>query len=67
MSRAIPGFDYRTGQRVEHPRAWWREAVRNMVNIGGWRRVEDGETFVYLRNRWGEPELLFEVYANIPA
>lgn len=36
-----------------------------MLNIGGWRRVEDGTTYCHLRNRWGEPEIIFEVYANI--
>ena len=66
MSKPIPGFDYRTGQHVEHPRAWWREALRNMVNIGGWRRVEGGVTYCHLRNKWGQPEIVFEIYTILP-
>lgn len=64
-SAAVEGFDYRTGRAAKHPRKWWVEALRNMINIGGWRRVEDGTTYCHLRNRWGEPEIIFEVYANI--
>lgn len=63
MSKTIKGFDYRCGREVEHERAEWRRQMYAVVGAGGFRRAEQGETFAH--NAKGE--LLFEVYAIIPA
>lgn len=58
----IDGFDYRTGQAVQKSRADWRDALAQVVNAGGRRRVDGGETFAHGKDGL----LLFEVYAVVP-
>lgn len=60
---SIQGFDYVTMTKLAHPRERWRELLDNVISNGGRRRVEKGETFAHD----ARGQLLFEVYANIPA
>lgn len=60
----IEGFDYRigtSGKKVEFRRAEWQDMIDDVVQAGGRRRVEQGETFASLHG-----VLQFEVYAIIP-
>lgn len=60
--KLIEGFDYRTDKKRELTRAQWRDELRKIVEDGGRRRVDAGETFATGR----DGVLAFEVYENIP-
>jgi len=59
--KTLPGFDYRTGRPVEAPISEWREHLRHLIEKGGFRRVEFGETFGH--GKHGRIE--FEVYGRV--
>jgi hypothetical protein len=63
MSRGhnIQGFDYRKGHTVAMPINDWRQVLREVMQQGGSRRVESGETFI--KNKAGE--LVAEAYQVI--
>lgn len=57
----VDGFDYRKGKPMARTRPEWRDELLAVIKAGGFRRVENGETFAHDKNG----TLLFEAYANI--
>lgn len=57
----IKGFDYTTQQAVARSRKDWAILFEQVIQAGGRRRVDHGETFAHDESG----RLLFEVYANI--
>lgn len=57
----IKGFDYTSQQTIAHTRKDWAILFEQVVQAGGKRRAEHGETFAHDEHG----RLLFEVYANI--
>jgi hypothetical protein len=58
----IKGFDYRTGLEVQKLSRAWRADMIAVVAEGGYRRVENGETFVHGK----DGRIAFEVYGYLP-
>ena len=59
--KLIHGYDYVTHEEVKLPRAEWQERIAKAVKLGGFRRVEAGETFLHIKGG----KLIAEIYANI--
>ena len=59
--RLVAGFDYKFGKPLSHTMPEWRVRLRDVVKAGGFRRVENGETFAHGKDGL----LLFEVYARV--
>lgn len=59
--RSIEGFDYRRGRPRSLSAREWRQELDAVLGDGGWRRVEQGETFAHAR----DGALQFEAYAAI--
>lgn len=57
----IDGFDYTTGKAVQLTRAQWRDKIRAVIETGGRRRVDHGETFLHGKNA----RITAEIYANL--
>lgn len=62
MAKLVDGFDYRLGERVSLPLLEWRANTASALEQGGFRRAENGETFVH--DKAGR--ILFEVYTIVP-
>jgi len=59
----VKGFDYRTGQGLDLPVRDLASQLQAVVDAGGYRRVEHGETFAHdVRG-----SLLWEAYGIVPA
>lgn len=59
--KLISGFDYQNGCAVEFTKSEWVITIEKAIMHGGFRRVENGETFLH-----GKDGLLIcEVYENI--
>ena len=61
--KAIKGFDYVANRPAELTLVQWRERLSKLIEKGGFRRVEAGETFGH--NKAGIIE--FEIYATVRA
>ena len=59
----MKGFDYTTGKELELCIRDWRLKLTNLIEKGGYRRFEKGETFAHSSNGG----VVFEVYGNITA
>ena len=59
----IPGHCYETHADVSWTRAEWQDRMRRVIQAGGRRRVENGETFIHIHGG----KLNSEIYANVPA
>lgn len=61
--KTIDGYCYASGKAMSLTRAEWRERLRSVLKLGGFRRAEHGETFAHD----SKGIIVFEVYAIIPA
>lgn len=57
----MKGFDYRSGQSVTRSADEWRADLATIINEGGRRRVENGETFAHDANGI----IVWEAYGNV--
>lgn len=57
----VAGFDYCAKIGGTRTMADWQEHMRKALEAGGYRRVENGETFVHD----AKGKLLFEIYSNV--
>jgi|HubBroStandDraft_4_1064222.scaffolds.fasta_scaffold01416_13 hypothetical protein len=55
------GFDYALGRTVERTRVEWQAQMLKIRAAGGWRRVEQGETFVHTHTG----RIALEIYSNV--
>jgi hypothetical protein len=71
----ISGFDYRSQSKVSKSKLEWRKEARGIVQLGGQRRMVEGETFltVPVEEDLGAPfgkrtkqVLAVEIYGNVP-
>lgn len=60
--KLIPGFDYLKGEPVSYTKTQWLELVKPIIDNGGRRRVEVGETFIHTKR---DGILLWEIYDNL--
>lgn len=60
--KLIPGFDYLKGQPVSYTKSEWLGLIKPIIDDGGRRRVENGETFIHTKR---DGILLWEIYDNI--
>lgn len=59
----LNGFDYRSGTECAQDSREWRGQMAEALANGGFRRVENGETFVH----GSDGTIQFEVYGYLPA
>lgn len=59
--KTIDGYCYATHAPVSLTRQEWQARIIKATRAGGWRRVEDGETFIHLKGG----KLTAEIYANV--
>jgi hypothetical protein len=57
----VKGFCYITGQELDLAPAYWRVRIEELLERGGRRRIEHGETFGH--DRAGR--IVFEVYGRV--
>ena len=57
----MKGFNYTTSAEFDLPVAKLREELQSIVNNGGFRRVENGETFAHGSNG----VIIWEAYGNV--
>lgn len=55
------GFNYTTQAEFDLPVAQLREELQSIVDNGGFRRVENGETFAH----GGDGSIIWEAYGNV--
>jgi hypothetical protein len=63
MSKRIKGFDYERYATVELTRAEWQERIAEAIEVGGFRRVIYGDTYVHACSG----RITAEIYADVPA
>lgn len=57
----MKGFNYTTEAAFDLPKAQLSEELQTIVNNGGRRRVEDGETFAHS----SDGTIIWEAYGNV--
>ena len=63
MINRIKGFDYESYATVELTRAEWQERIAEALQVGGFRRVMYGDTYVHACGG----RIKAEIYADVPA
>lgn len=61
MRKQIEGFDYRVQQPSKRPTQEWKAHLREVIEAGGRRRVENGETFAHD----AKGVIVFEIYGRV--
>lgn len=59
--KLIPGFDYSKGKQVEFTKVDWVNLIEKIIIHGGFRRVENGETFLHGK----DGIMICEIYQNV--
>lgn len=57
----MKGFNYTTGAEFDLPVAQLREELQSIVDAGGYRLVENGETFA----KGKDGRIIWEAYGNV--
>jgi hypothetical protein len=57
----MKGFDYRTQQEFDRTVAVLRAELVTIITAGGFRRIEDGETYAHGR----DGQILWEAYGHV--
>lgn len=57
----MKGFNYSTQASFDLPVSTLREDARKIITAGGYRRVENGETFIH----GADGKLVWEAYGNV--
>lgn len=60
-NKKIDGFDYLAGTSVRLTTTQVKQIIRVIVEAGGFRRVENGETFLHDKSG----KIVYEFYSNV--